>query len=127
MRGVWQRPERSGPRIPLKTRVTFTRTFSSAHTSVDCGPRIHGHDWTAQVTVGGVVDFETGSIDTDAGTSLSMLVAGFDNENLDVVLPGVYPTPEGIAAWLAEQLRLDNPGLVSVTVGFAGRSATMEV
>ena len=111
----------------MRTTVRRRLPFSAAHTARVCGKRLHGHDWFAEVVVAGEPDRDTGSLDARAFDELELHVAGLDTESLDDVLPGVHPTPEGVAAWLLEQLRLASPGLVAVTVGFIDREATVEV
>jgi 6-pyruvoyl-tetrahydropterin synthase len=113
----------------LKTTICHRETFNAAH-KVDgdtfCGERVHGHDWFAEVVVQGIPDPKTGSITTRAPdllfTSTMELHLKFAND----MLPGLYSTPEGIAGWLFERLQLECPGLLSVTVGFTGHSATVE-
>ena len=113
----------------MRTTVRHRQTFNAAHTAPSwlCGKRLHGHDWFAECVVVGEPDKDTGTVEVKAWPELSALVDGLDKESLDVVLPGVHPTAEGLAAWLLEQLRMSTPGLVSVTVGFTGHAATVEV
>ena len=114
----------------MKTTVTHRELFNAAH-KIDgdffCGTRTHGHDWYADVVVFGEPTKDSGSITTDAPHLLATFVAELDLKLANEMLPGVHPTPEGIAHWLFERLRLECPGLQSVTVGFTGHCATVEV
>lgn len=114
----------------MKTTIRHREPFNAAHQVEGdylCGQRVHGHDWFAEVVVVGVPDEKTGSIDTGAPSHLAASVAELDRKFANDMLPGVFPTPEGIAGWLLERLRLECPGLMSVTVGFTGHAATVEV
>jgi 6-pyruvoyl-tetrahydropterin synthase len=114
----------------LKTTITHRELFNAAHQiegDPHCGTRLHGHDWFAQVCVTGEPDPKTGSINTDAPKYLWASVAELDRKFANDMLPAVFTTPEGIAMFLFERLRLECPGLTSVTVGFTGHSATVEV
>lgn len=114
----------------MKTTVTHRELFNAAH-KIDghffCGKRTHGHDWFAEVVVEGSPHKDTGMIETNADVELQLCVEELDLKLANEMLPGVHPTPEGIAAYLFERLRLGNPGLTRVTVGFTGHSATVEV
>jgi len=114
----------------LKTTVRHREPFNTAH-QIDgdyfCGKYLHGHDWYAEVTIVGFPDDRTGSINTRAPELLAAIVAELDLKFANDMLPGVFPTPEGIAAWLHERLLLECPGLTTVTVGFTGHAATVEV
>lgn len=113
----------------MKITVTHRAPFNAAH-QVDgdfyCGKHTHGHDWFAEATVIGEVT-KGGSIETSMPVRVQATVEELDLKLANDMLPGVHPTPEGIANWLFERLRLECPGLVSVTVGFTGHSATVEV
>lgn len=114
----------------LKTTITHRELFNAAH-KIDgdffCGNRTHGHDWYAEVVIFGEPSRETGQITTGAPSLLASMVGELDLKLANEMLPGVHPTPEGIAGYLFERLRLECPGLVAVTVGFTGHSATVEV
>ena len=113
----------------MKTTIAHRERFSTAH-KIDgdpmCGKRMHGHDWYAEVVVVGTPDPLTGSINTNAPLFLSATVEELDLKFANDMLPGLFPTPEGIAHWLFERFHLECPGLQSVTVGFDGHSATVE-
>jgi 6-pyruvoyltetrahydropterin/6-carboxytetrahydropterin synthase len=114
----------------LKTSITHREVFNSAHiVKADpfCGERLHGHDWFAEVTVEGTPDPKTGSIDTAAPSYLWATCQELHGKNANEMMPGIYVTPEGLANFIFERLRLEVPGLRSVTVGFAGHHATAEV
>lgn len=113
----------------MKTTIRHRELFNCAHQVEDdplCGARIHGHDWYAEAVVAGTPDLRTGRITTDAPGWLVASVSELDYKFANEMLPGVYPTCEGIAAFLFERLRLECPGLLSVTVGFTDHSATVE-
>ena len=114
----------------MKTTVTHRELFNAAH-KIDgdffCGKRTHGHDWYAEVSVFGEPAKETGAISTEAPSLLATLVEELDLKLANEMLPGVHPTPEGIAMYLFERMRLACPGLTTITVGFTGHSATVEV
>lgn len=113
----------------MKTTIAHRARFSTAH-QIDgdffCGKRMHGHDWYAEVIVAGAPDPLTGSINTKAPMFLVDSVEELDLKFANDMLPGLFPTPEGIAGWLFERLQLECPGLLSVTVGFDGHRATVE-
>jgi 6-pyruvoyl-tetrahydropterin synthase len=113
----------------LKTTIAHRERFSTAHL-IDgdffCGKRLHGHDWYAEAVVTGTPDPLTGLINTKAPAFLAASVEELDLKFANDMLPGLFPTPEGIAGWLFERLQLECPGLQSVTVGFDGHHATVE-
>ena len=113
----------------MKTTIRHRALFNAAH-KIDgdffCGMRLHGHDWFAEAVVYGMPDPLTGSINTKAPMFLQASVEELDLKFANDMLPGLFPTPEGIAGWLFERLQLECPGLLSVTVGFTGHSATVE-
>lgn len=114
----------------LKITAIHRETFNASHT-VDgdfyCGKRNHGHDWYAEAAVAGEPAKESGAILTSMPILVQDAVGELDLKLANDMLPGVHPTPEGIAMWLFERLRLECPGLISVTVGFTGHSAKVEV
>jgi len=114
----------------MKAFIRHRETFNAAH-EVDgdfyCGKRTHGHDWYAEVVVTGNVDKASGIITTDAPVLIRAAVEELDLKLANDMLPGLHPTCEGIAGYFFERFRLELPGLVSVTVGFTGHSATVEV
>ena len=113
----------------MKTIVTFRATFNAAHIvlgDTTCGERMHGHDWFAEASLVGPVN-SVGRIDTPLENYLWASVAELDKKVVNEMVPAVHPTPEGVAGWLFERFRLECPGLVGVTVGFAGHHATVEV
>jgi len=114
----------------LRTTVTHRELFNAAH-KIDgdffCGTRTHGHDWYAEVSVFGEPTKDGGQIVTEAPSLLASMVSELDLKLANEMLPGVHPTPEGIAMYLFERLRLACPGLMAVTVGFTGHAATVEV
>jgi 6-pyruvoyltetrahydropterin/6-carboxytetrahydropterin synthase len=114
----------------LKTSVTFRETFETSHAVQDdagCGNRLHGHSWYAEVTIEGTPDPRAGLIVTPAAELLAVAAMELDRKNANDMLPGLFTTPEGIAHYIFERLRLECPGLRSVTVGFPGHHATVEV
>lgn len=102
--------------------VTTRRSilFEAAHTldrDPDCGLRQHGHSWAVEVMITHRdVDPHTGHLSVDALTALREIRAEFNNMNLNEMLPGLPPTAEHLARYLAERLRMPLSGLSAVTV-----------
>lgn len=114
----------------MKVLIRHRELFNASHTverGEVCGVRLHGHDWYAEITVEGHPDPQTGEVETEAIHRLRSLLAEIHERDLNAMLVGAHPTPEGVAMWLLERMRLHCPGLASVTVGFTGHSATVEV
>lgn len=114
----------------MKTTLRHRELFNCAHQVTGdpvCGQYQHGHDWFAEIVLVGGPDPSTGSIVTNAPALLAASVAELDGKDAAKMLPGAYTTPEGIAMWLMERLRLECPGLQAVTVGFTGHAVTVEV
>lgn len=116
----------------MRTTVTAVRTFSAAHQplqlseTTDCSARLHGHTFVAQVVISGKVDAKVGFMPTAGVRFFEDAIRELDGEELALMLPGVHPTPEGVAHWLFERLQGLVPGLVSVSVGFDQFHATVE-
>ena len=91
-----------------KFEITKRFGFEAAHNFPQMGEghryaRLHGHSFEVDVTIGGTRDKEHG------------WVADFDD--VDAALQGLEnPSLENIAAWIAEKLLPQFPGLARVTV-----------
>lgn len=110
----------------MKTTVTRRYSFNASHQTIVCGNHPHGHDWFFEVCLEGEPNAE-GYLSPALANHQLWLVSELDYRNLNEMVVGAPPTPEGIAAWGLERLRGQIPGLRSVTVGFRGYQATVEV
>lgn len=113
----------------MRASVTVQSRFSASHVIEGhpvCG-RVHGHAWVVSATVDGPVSPKTGAVDgsSDLATGLAHVIVELDHKHLNDMLPGVVPTPEGIAAWVHERLLLASPRLTSVTVDDGDYAATL--
>jgi len=88
---------------------------------------MHGHDWDVAVTVAGSPNPDTVELVTQMPMVLSTIVWELEGKNLNEMVRGTKPTLEGVAAYILERLRLDSPGLVSVTVSIPFHQVTVEV
>lgn len=111
----------------MRTVVRHRVRFGASHLVTDpehtyglCGARLHGHDWYAEILLA-VVDT------TNAPAFFGSLVEEIAEEHLNDLLPGVPPTPAGVAGWLVERTRMHVPGLISITVGHTDHAVTVEV
>lgn len=109
----------------MRTTVDRTVRFSASHKSLVCGEHPHGHDWFLTATIEGPPT--PAGIQAARNVEIAALGLELHLRDLNAMVIGSFPTPEGIAGWALERLRLTVPGLRSVTVGFEGYSATVEV
>jgi len=111
----------------MRHRALFNAAHQLETPDGVCGEHMHGHDWYAEVVVRGEPEPRTGVWITNGPVLLEASLLELDERTLNKMLPGVHPTAAGVAGWLTERLRLEVPGLVSVTVGFSNHSVTLEV
>jgi len=98
-------------------------TFEAAHTlsrAVDRAPslRVHGHSYSAEVTLRGRLDETTGMV-MDLGlleAALRKVRDGLHQKLLNDVITIGPPTIENIARWIWMQAENDVPGLLKVKV-----------
>jgi len=94
----------------MERYVTVRRSFSAGHTEPSCGPRHHGHTYSLKATAG--------SKDADALVkALDAFVGEIDQREMTEQFPAVPPTPEGLALFLLERLRLTVPSILRVRIG----------
>ena len=113
----------------MRASATVRGTFAASHTIPGhpvCG-RDHGHTWEVSVTVEAPVSPKTGSVVDTASLSVALatVVAELGHRNLDVMLPGVVSTPEGLAMWVRERLLLAYPNITCVTVSNGDYTASV--
>ncbi len=97
--------------------------FEAAHTlrrevDVQSSRRIHGHSYSAKVTVRGEADPKTGMV-VDLGTLAASLNGArdlLDHHYLDDVADLGPATMENLAAWIWRKVAVGCPGLARVTV-----------
>jgi 6-pyruvoyl-tetrahydropterin synthase len=79
---------------------------------------VHGHRWEVRVTVSGGLDPKKGFV-VDHGelaADVGAITAEFADRFLNVMLPGVLPTPEGLASYYHERLVLKWVRIVAIEV-----------
>lgn len=114
----------------MKARVSVTSTFSASHNvpkHTICG-KGDGHDWSVRATVEGELNPKTGMV-VDHGEfaeALRMVCSEFDHRDLNDMLVGVVPTPEGLAAYIRERLIFAFPNVVNVEVRMGTYTAELE-
>lgn len=114
----------------MKAKSTVIGAFSASHI-IDghsaCG-RLHGHDWTVEATVSTEALPPTGMVVDHAEfhAALMRVLVELEYRHLNDMLPGVPPTPEGVAAYVHERLLLAYPNLTSVAVGIGPYRAVLE-
>lgn len=101
----------------MNSTVTYRRSFAAIHTADYpwCPSRTHGHRWIVGIVVGQGVDPKTGRIRVDIDRFIGT-VDELEGEDINFLIPAIHPTPENLAAYLAERLRPYIAGLQSVTV-----------
>ena len=104
----------------MQAVVTAHQAFSASHMIPNhstCG-HLHGHDWDIAVSLTGEISPKTGMV-TDHGLlvmALQDLCREFDRRDLNAMLPGVLPSPEGLAPYIRERLAMQFPTITTVTV-----------
>lgn len=105
----------------MRHTTTVSESFEAGHQLDD--PETcrwaHGHRWTVSVTVEGTLDARKVYV-VDHRAFLAALRAVVDelrDRSLNDMLPGVRPTPEGLAIYFHERLALVQPRIVAVSVG----------
>ncbi len=100
--------------------VQIEDTFDAGHV-LDSPPecaRQHGHRY--RVEVGMVLRFEASRRQVTDTVPLKSAIrdicAELDGRHLNDMIPGVVPTPDGIAGWFMERLLLSFPRVTRVTV-----------
>lgn len=113
----------------MKHTTTVTVPFEAGH-QIDyldgCKWTGHGHRWTVTVTVGGTLDAQKVYV-VDHHRLLAAVREVVDelrDHNLNDMLPGVRPTPEGLAIYFHERLALGVPRIVAVEVGMGDEIKT---
>jgi 6-pyruvoyl-tetrahydropterin synthase len=99
--------------------------FDASHTSKICGYGLHGHTFTAEVTIEGEPDRD-GSITDYLGLSarLHSVIGEFAGRDLgDMLVPAV---PEQLCLYLRERLALFYPAIVGVKVSTGSITASVE-
>jgi 6-pyruvoyl-tetrahydropterin synthase len=118
----------SAMKLTNSHRVTFAAAHQFAVGSEECGDKVHGHDWTVEVEVSGGLDPRSGVMLGDSSQAATeALRREFDKRFLNDMLPGTYPTPEALAAFLVERLRLTVPTLTAVSVSISNQTSRAEV
>jgi 6-pyruvoyltetrahydropterin/6-carboxytetrahydropterin synthase len=100
--------------------VLIEDTFDAGHTvegHPECA-RLHGHRYRIQVEA--TLRFEPVRRQVTDTTPLQQSVreacAELEGRLINDMLPGVVPTPDGIAAWFMERLSLGFPRITRVTL-----------
>lgn len=87
--------------------------FDAGHISNDldiCSVSHHGHHWVMVATVESVSDLN------HVRYGLNQIAEELRYRDLLQMLPGVDPTPSGVATYVRERLNLSAPSLISVRV-----------
>jgi len=114
----------------VRATVTVRGTFSASHQvsgHSTCG-KLHGHSWTVDATVEGPLSPKSGMV-VDHGEfaeAVDRVCRELDKRDLNGMLPGVVPVPEGIAGYVREQLILSFPTVISVMVRCDDYAALLE-
>jgi 6-pyruvoyl-tetrahydropterin synthase len=110
------------PEGSVRHTTTVTVPFEAGH-QIDNIPGCmwsgHGHRWTVAVSVEGTLDTKTMFV-VDYYQLLDAVrevVHELRNHSLNDMLPGVRPTPEGLAIYFHERLSLQFPRIVTIEVG----------
>lgn len=110
--------------LPQRYELSQRFHFDSAHTlkrqiEAASSRRVHGHTYTAEVTVGGTPGADSGMV-VDLGhlrREIAVIRDKLDHHFLDDV-PGLEkPTLEGLCAFLWTEFSAVFPGLVRISVG----------
>jgi len=114
----------------MRTTITTTVPFFAGHVipgHSTCG-RQHGHDWSVAVSLESSLNPQDGLV-VEHGAfqhAVEELVAEFNGRNINDLLPGVLPTPEGIAQYVHERLVFEYPVTKVTVVMSRSISATVE-
>ncbi len=107
----------------MKVELTRTFEFNAAHSlpHVNDGHKcrhVHGHNFTLEVSVRGVVDPERGWLMDygDIRAVVAPLVKELDHSMLNEVAELANPTSENIARWFWNRLEGLLPGLHRITI-----------
>lgn len=87
--------------------------FDAGHLSNDldtCSVSHHGHRWTVTATTEHIADL------APLRDQLLQIGDELRHRDLQKMLPGVDPTPAGLATYIRERLNLLAPSLITVTV-----------
>jgi len=109
--------------VTERTRVFKDFGFEAAHRLPNVAPehkcaRLHGHSFSARITVEGVVDEHAGWVVdfADIATACEPLRQQLDHHYLNEINGLENPTSEVIARWIWDRLAPTLPGLCSVRV-----------
>lgn len=114
----------------MRHTTSVRRVFEAGHHVPGhsiCGWQ-HGHRWTITATVAGGLDPKKVLVvdHGDLRRALDRICDEVADRDLNVMLPGIVSTPEGIALYIAERLTLDWPGLTAIQVEM-GESVTATI
>ena len=93
--------------------VSASVTFDAGHRTAlppDCYVSQHGHRWEVKAAADGEQALPA------LLEHLATIANELRNRDLNTMLPGVTPTPTGLAAYVRERINLAVPTLVSVWV-----------
>lgn len=114
----------------MRATATVHAQFSASHIDAEspaCN-RLHGHRWDVDITYEGQISPKTGTI-VDAWAlafAATRAATQLDHRDINAMLPAVPPTPFGVAVWFREQLLLEFPSIVAVTVAIEDYTARVE-
>ncbi len=110
----------------MNARVALSSEFRAIHTVEYplCPARPHGHLFRAEMTAEGGMNPKTGRFDLLI-LPFTSVIAELADEDLNALLPGIFPTPENLAAYIAERIRMHIPGLVAVSVAMDDWTASV--
>jgi 6-pyruvoyltetrahydropterin/6-carboxytetrahydropterin synthase len=104
----------------MEYSVRIRGEFESGHIisgDPECG-RIHGHRYSVEVEAS--LKFDPAKRQTNDTAPLQHAVREIcrelDRRSINEMIPGISPTPDGIAAWFIERLILAFPRIRRVTV-----------
>jgi 6-pyruvoyl-tetrahydropterin synthase len=108
---------------------TATAEFSAGHV-IEFHPRCgrpHGHRWRVAVTIKAGQDPKTGELLglPELATAVEQLAAELDRESVNDMLPGVQPTPAGVALAFRERLSLNWHSITEVAVAMDNVAVTV--
>lgn len=112
------------PRLFLEgkvlARASVNGKFSASHVIDNHSKchRLHGHEWSVEISVSGQIDPKTGMV-VDFGEiqrDFKSLLSELDNKHINDMLPGASPSHEGIAAYVRERMVLKYPNISGVSV-----------
>lgn len=114
----------------MKATVTVRGDFNASHIvegHKSC-ERLHGHLWEVEASVSGEVSPKTGMVVdcSELDKALTAILAEFDNRHLNDMLPGVHPTPEGVASYIRERLIMVFPSVTRMSVDIGRCRAELE-